>query len=211
MSKKLIVNADDFGYSSSVNRGIIEAHKNGIVTSTSVLVDSIAANEALELTKFANLSVGLHLVLEGADDVQSELDRQVAKFVSIVGREPDHIDTHKTPKAAVRLTETLRAYADSHGVPVRRLGYAKYINTYFGFRTGGDVSIDQLKLAIDQATDEYNELMCHVGYVDDYLREHSSYSDPREDELKAIRSPEIRQYIDEKGLELVSWRALRVN
>jgi predicted glycoside hydrolase/deacetylase ChbG (UPF0249 family) len=37
----LLVNADDFGYSFSVNKGIIEAHTKGIVTSTSVMVDAL--------------------------------------------------------------------------------------------------------------------------------------------------------------------------
>ncbi len=45
----LIVNADDFGYSYGINKGIIEAHTKGIVTSTSVMVDSIAAHEAVNL------------------------------------------------------------------------------------------------------------------------------------------------------------------
>ncbi len=90
MSKYLIVNADDFGYSFSINKGIIEAHTNGIVTSTSVMVDGIAAHEAKDLTKFPNLSVGLHFELATGANVETELERQIEKFIAIVGKGPDH-------------------------------------------------------------------------------------------------------------------------
>ena len=42
----LIVNADDFGCTEGVNRGIAEAHVRGIVTSTSLMVNRPAAAEA---------------------------------------------------------------------------------------------------------------------------------------------------------------------
>ena len=48
---KLIVNADDFGLSKGVNLGIIEAHKNGIVTSTTLMVTMNEVEHALNLAK----------------------------------------------------------------------------------------------------------------------------------------------------------------
>ena len=202
--KQLIVNADDFGYSFSVNRGIIEAHTIGIVTSTSVLVDSIAAHEANDLTQFKDLSIGLHFELNEIKNVQMELKRQVTKFVSIVGREPDHIDTHKRHPTDDGIKEVLEDYAKHHNIPIRGFGRAKHIGS-FGINSG-DSSLAQLKRSINEATDENNEIMCHVGYSDDYLREHSSYSDLREKELESICSAEIGAYVVENGLELSSWR-----
>lgn len=59
---KLIVNADDFGLSKGVNLGIIEAHKNGIVTSTTLMVTMNEVEHGLELAKnHPNLGIGLHL------------------------------------------------------------------------------------------------------------------------------------------------------
>jgi len=60
----LIINADDFGFSSSVNVAIIKAHEEGILTSTSLMVSGDAAQEAIALAKnHPHLAVGLHLVL----------------------------------------------------------------------------------------------------------------------------------------------------
>jgi chitin disaccharide deacetylase len=62
--KTLIVNADDLGWTEGVNRGIAEAHQNGIVTSASLLANGAAFREAVELAKsLPNLGVGVHLNL----------------------------------------------------------------------------------------------------------------------------------------------------
>ena len=205
MSKYLIVNADDFGYSYGINKGIIEAHTNGIVTSTSVMVDAIAADEAKDLAKFPNLSIGLHFEIKEVVNVKAELERQIDKFVAIVGRSPDHIDTHKRHTTDEGIKEVLEDYTKTHNIPVRNFN-AKHVDS-FGINSD-DSSITQLKRSIDEATDEYNELMTHAGYSDDYLREYSSYNDPREDELRSICDTEIKQYIQDKGLILINWRDL---
>ncbi len=205
MGKYLIVNADDFGYSHSINKGIIEAHTNGIVTSTSVMVDAIAADEAKDLTKFPDLSVGLHFEVKEVVNVEAELERQIDKFVAIVGKCPDHLDTHKRHTTDEGIKEVLEDYAKTHNIPIRIFN-AKHIGS-FGINSS-DCSIAQLKRSIDEATELYNELMTHAGYSDDYLREHSSYSDLREEELKSICSPEIKEYIQVKGLILVNWNNL---
>src|SRR5881628_2747539 len=58
--KSLIVNGDDFGASPAINRGIKEAHRRGILTSTSLLVKAEWAEEAAALGRAApDLSVGL--------------------------------------------------------------------------------------------------------------------------------------------------------
>ncbi len=62
--KNLIVNADDFGWTEGVNRGIVETFRNGIVTSTSLLANGAAFADALEKASSApGLGVGVHLNL----------------------------------------------------------------------------------------------------------------------------------------------------
>jgi hopanoid biosynthesis associated protein HpnK len=63
-SRRLIVNADDFGRSPSINEAVIRAHREGILTSASLMVNETACAEAVALAKEnPKLGVGLHLTL----------------------------------------------------------------------------------------------------------------------------------------------------
>ena len=63
-TRRLIVNADDFGRSGSINEAVIRAHRDGILTTASLMVNEPSCAEAVQLAK-ANprLGVGLHLTL----------------------------------------------------------------------------------------------------------------------------------------------------
>ena len=62
--RRLIVNADDFGLTLGVNRAIVEAHTNGIVTSSTLMANGAAFHDAARLAKsMPKLSVGCHVVL----------------------------------------------------------------------------------------------------------------------------------------------------
>lgn len=63
-ARRLIVNADDFGASSSINAAVLEAHRHGILTTASLMVNGAAFTEAVAVA-LANrsLGVGLHLAL----------------------------------------------------------------------------------------------------------------------------------------------------
>lgn len=61
---QLIVNADDFGFSSGVNYGIIDTHLNGIVNSSTMMMNMEGTEHAIQLAKeHPSLQVGIHLVL----------------------------------------------------------------------------------------------------------------------------------------------------
>lgn len=192
-------------------QGIIEAHTKGIVTVHLQWWTQLPHTKQKTWLSFPTCPIGLHFEVKEIINVQVELDRQIKKFISIVGKEPDHLDSHKKHTTTRGIKEVLEAYSAKHNVPVRNFGNAKFIDVFFGFHSNGDVSVGQLERAIDLATDEYNGIMCHVGYFDDYLREHSSYSDSREQELASICDPTIKQYIAEKGLESFNWRQVAVN
>src|ERR1035438_1607574 len=62
--RRLIVNADDFGLSPSVNEAVIRAHREGILTSASLMVNEPGFDEAVKLAKEnPGMGVGLHLSL----------------------------------------------------------------------------------------------------------------------------------------------------
>jgi chitin disaccharide deacetylase len=68
--RRLIVNADDFGFTSGVNRGIVEAHARGIVTSSTLMAKGAGFEEAVFLARSAPaLSVGCHVVLIDGEPV----------------------------------------------------------------------------------------------------------------------------------------------
>ena len=68
--KKLIVNADDFGFTRGVNAGIVRAYNSGIVTSTTIMANGEAFQDAVELAR-ANpgLGVGCHMTIVGGQPV----------------------------------------------------------------------------------------------------------------------------------------------
>ena len=75
MTRIVIVNADDFGQTAGVNRGVVEAHELGIVTSASMLVYHEAADEAAryvrELRAFFRLRFSLHAVNQPGNPAQT--------------------------------------------------------------------------------------------------------------------------------------------
>ncbi|MGB8007293.1 MAG: ChbG/HpnK family deacetylase, partial [Terriglobales bacterium] len=67
---RLIVNADDFGLTSGVNRAIVELHAAGLVTSTSLMARAGATDEAIEMAcATPSLGVGCHIVLVDGEPV----------------------------------------------------------------------------------------------------------------------------------------------
>ena len=68
--RRLIINADDFGFTAGVNRAIVEAHSRGVVTSATLMANGPAFAEAADLAKTVpKLSIGCHAVLTDGEPV----------------------------------------------------------------------------------------------------------------------------------------------
>jgi chitin disaccharide deacetylase len=87
--RRLIVNADDFGFSQSINQAVIRAHREGILTTASLMVNEPAAEEAVRLAREnPGLGVGLHLALVcGAAALAPE---RIPHLAGANGRFSDH-------------------------------------------------------------------------------------------------------------------------
>ena len=85
LMKRLIVNADDFGFTRGVNAGVVRAYETGIVTSTTIMANGEAFEDAIELVRaHPGLGVGCHLAVVGGrpvakrSEVRSLLDGEGA-------------------------------------------------------------------------------------------------------------------------------------
>src|SRR5436190_20859153 len=142
----LIVTADDFGITSGVNRGIVQAHREGILTSTSLMVDRPACEEAAALGRAcATLSVGLHLELnrDDPDRIPAELERQLARFMELVGADPTHADSHHDVHYDPRVLPQVLAWSARTGVPVRGYSGARHFPKFYG-QWGGETHLEQI-------------------------------------------------------------------
>ena len=83
-ARSLIVNADDYGLTAGVSRGILDAHRRGIVTSTTLLVNRPVDPALIEALESSGLGVGLHMNLTLGPPVAPV--RRVASLVDGEGR-----------------------------------------------------------------------------------------------------------------------------
>jgi predicted glycoside hydrolase/deacetylase ChbG (UPF0249 family) len=102
-AKKLIVNADDLGRTAGINDGIFEAHRNGVVTSATLMVNYAAARAVPEMSaRTPGLGIGLHVALTGGppasppEQIPSLVDAQghlPPKPEGLAGARPEHVVT----------------------------------------------------------------------------------------------------------------------
>jgi predicted glycoside hydrolase/deacetylase ChbG (UPF0249 family) len=222
MTSYLIVNGDDFGASRGVNRGIVEAHQEGILTSTSLMVDMPASEEASRLARETpDLSVGLHVALTGesdtgrshwgeADRCRAELARQLERFEKLTGELPTHLDAHHNVQRDPRLLPHFLELAEGLRLPLREHSPVRCFSKFYG-QWGGEshpeqISVESLLRMIEEFTTGCSELSCHPGYVDADLR--SSYSEERELELQALSDPSVAAKLGALGVRLIGFRDL---
>jgi len=122
----LIVNADDFGFTLGVNAGIVQAHREGILTATTLMANGAAFDDAVRLAlETPALDVGAHLVLTGAilarqTRIRGELRAQVEKILA-AGIAPTHLDTHKHTHLLPWVLEAVARLGEEYRIPwVRR-------------------------------------------------------------------------------------------
>jgi len=134
-ARRLVVNADDFGFTPDVNQGIVDGHRGGILTATTLMANGDAFDDAVRLARETpSLDVGCHLVLIGGGSVLTgarlpatvpqlllglagrrirvydELAAQVRRIVA-AGIRPTHVDTHKHTHLAPPVLEAVARVA----------------------------------------------------------------------------------------------------
>ena len=252
--KRLVVNADDFGFTRDVNLGIVEAHREGILTATTLMATGAAFADAVRLAKEnPTLDVGCHLVLVGDPPfpasvakmiaavtlgrirVYDELAAQVSRILD-AGLTPTHLDTHKHTHllpavldAVARVSQDFRIpwvrrpfdFGRTHGAG-RAFGLVRgrferiltargcrFTDAFAGFRITGRYTAAELAALIRALPEGSTEFMCHPGRCGEELRAaRTRLKDSREEELRALKSPEVRSALKESGVALCSYREL---
>ena len=217
--KYLIVNGDDFGASHGINRGMLEAHRRGILTSASLLVNTPASEEAAALSRTVpDLSVGLHAdvrrelsISDGVScpELRAALRGQFARFQELMGRPPTHLDSHHNTHRDPRALPYFLELAHEHGLSLREHSPVRYFSKFYG-RWKGETHLEQIseqnlaRMLVEEIEDGFTELSCHPGYVDpDYP---SGYTVEREAELRALCAPRVRRVLLDESIQLVNYR-----
>jgi len=154
--RQLVINADDFGFTTDVNEGIVEAHRRGILTATTLMANGAAFDDAIARARETpTLDIGCHLVLVGGESLVTgraypvsvprlvsalarrdirpydELRAQVQRIVD-GGIRPTHLDTHKHTHLAPPVLDAVAQLSEEFGIPWVRRPFDFPLNTLRG-------------------------------------------------------------------------------
>lgn len=225
----LIVNADDFGYSEGVNRGIVEAYEHGIVTSASLMVNRPGTVQAAAYAYHHDqLDLGLHvdlgrwrvrwrlwpstgaekrLVAAVAGDVAAQLDR----FRQLVGRDPTHLDSHHHRHRIDLLQPVFVALARELDVPLRQFDpVVRFCGWFYGQADGRPeheaITVPALIQLLEELPPGVTELCSHPGYTDGLK---DWYREERVQEVRTLCDPTVATAIERLGITLTTFREVR--
>ena len=143
--RRLVINADDFGFTRDVNEGIVHAHREGVLTSTTLMANGDAFDDAVRLAKQTpTLDIGAHLVLVQGNslldgrplpetpgqllgvlarrglNVYGELKAQIER-IRAAGIRISHLDSHKHTHLVPSVFKAVVKLAAEFGIPWVRL------------------------------------------------------------------------------------------
>lgn len=228
---QLIVNADDFGQSPGINRGILSAHDEGIITSASLMVRWPASSDAArEARGRPRLSVGLHVDLgewrhdgndwrpvyevvrlDDTDAAPMEIFRQLEAFRRLVGRDPTHMDSHQHVHRREPIRSVLVALASELDIPLRHFSPdVRYCGEFYGQDEGGvtrtgALTVEHFVSLLTSLPSGITELACHPAAVADLP---TMYGKERLIELSVLCDARVKQTIASLGIELRSFNGL---
>lgn len=241
---KLIVNADDFGYCSSVNEAIINAHKNGVVTSCTIMVGMPGFEEGVQLLKEnPTLDVGVHMTLScykpilkthktivkddgyfyrtitpevidtlDMEEVYNEFCAQIDRALEY-GLNISHLDSHHHVHTFPAFKDVIKRIVDKYNLPIRggfkedidlNVKVVPLVGTFYQDK----VSVDFFEKYLNVDDYEIMDMMCHPGFISEFLEKSTSYCYERAFEYSVLTSKEFKQSIDKLNLELTNYKNL---
>lgn len=222
----LVVNADDLGLSEAVNAGVWTAHLGGVVTSASLMVRQGAAPAAAEESAdHPELGIGLHIDLgewsyeagewtqaymhcdsDDREAVEAECRAQIERFRALLGRDPDHLDSHQHVHESEPVRTVAEALAAELGVPLRNRA-VRYEGGFYGQSGKGEpfpegITPERLRELIEALPPGWTEIGCHpsAGPVPT-----SSYDAERQIELATLRDPGVKTLLNVSNVNLCTY------
>lgn len=245
--KKLMIRADDLGYSKGINYGIYESVKNGVIKNIGFMVNMPNSVEGYNLVKDYDICLGQHtnvcvgrpicnpslipsLVQENGEFKPSrmyrtskvdfvvieeavlEIEAQYERFKIITGQEPRYFEAHAVQSD--NLMKALKIVADRHGLkfcdvsfdgtPIIVNGQKMYM-----WMDGMNPDYNPLelfkKMHNEGHEDGYDMMVCHPGFLDDYILTTSSLTNQRTKEVEMLCSDELRQYMINNDIRLYKY------
>ena len=216
-----------------MNRGVIEALERGIVTSASLMVERPGAAEAAGYAlEHPELGLGLHAELRawrvarllfprsGAArsaaalerHVSAQLRRQLGRFRALCGRDPSHLDSHQNRHLWEGVRPVFEQLASELRVPLRRVDpRVRFCGEFYGHDGHGRPEPEAITSAslvklLEGLDGTVTELCCHPGYADELK---DWYRMEREQEVRALCDPAVRDAVAALGLELCTFDDVR--
>lgn len=240
MIDQLIINADDFGLCEGNTIGILIAAKQGLVSSSTCMMnmpytkDYIKYCDSLKLGVHLNITIGkpLSQIASFIDDngnfrrpksysdgkphgdkhdLYQEFKAQIECFIALTGHKPDHLDSHHHVHLLPWFQDITKQLAYEYDIPIRQRDkimdnyqYVKCIDNMYDDL----ISMDFVK-KICESNEGIIELMCHPGLVDRRLCDISSYNLSRMKELDLLISKELKNYVIEQSIQIISFADIK--
>ncbi len=218
---KLKITADDLGLTKGINYGIYDACKDGIVSSVSLMMNTLYTEHAYELIKPLDVSIGVHLCATYGkplsscetlieydflkpehnyelvkDDLYKEFSAQIDKAIKM-NIKVSHLSTYDSSHLKDdAVNEVVKQLGLDYSIPVR--GEMKFSDAFHGKMANMDTLFQLCKQKIDTL-----ELVVMPGYLDGHLLNINPYREFRMVEHSILTSTFAKKLINDEHIELI--------
>ena len=220
---KLIMRADDLGFSEGVNYGIYKSVVDGVITSVGMMPNMASAKHGYEIPslvqKNGNFCSSKEIRARQVDTInvaecEIELEAQLAKFRAITGRDPDYFEGHAV--FSNNFFIALKNVAQRNNLFFENPSLDKEWEKEFGITGLGFMSLDEHGLYdprtyMEEHLDIIKNNPCavaifHPGFLDQYILEHSSFTLIRPMECDFLCSDWLSEWLNKNKIELVNFK-----
>jgi predicted glycoside hydrolase/deacetylase ChbG (UPF0249 family) len=227
--RSVIINADDFGRSHGINRGVVAAHEHGIVTSASLMVSWPASRDAALYTRdYPELDVGLHLdlaewtftsegwqplyervALSDPKAIRDETWHQIERFDQLVGILPSHLDSHQHTHRSEPARSVVLGISEELGIVVRGEDpVVTHRGDFYGQSGTGEpnpagITSGALIALFESLNIPLTEISCHPAHDDE---SGSAYGHERDVERRTLCDAAVWEALDRLGITRTSFR-----